>query len=383
MASASVRVLMASDAHAAALAEFFREAWNSEGTAASLLAARRRSATENVAQPGAEVPAAIAVSGEKVIGYVTSIPMRVHAAGCDWPAYWVKGLMVLPEYRNGPIGFLVLKQLLGAIPRSGVLVVAPAARRLLEALGHRDLGVIPNYLRVLRGGRVLAQLDAGLIGGVPPWAATGLTVVQRTGLARPIGAAGALAFSAYALTAGRGALGYRLQHGPVSPEAIDRLWERARDGFGAASVRDGTTMTRRYGIATCNDAAHTAASVWRGEDLAGLAVVRRPRENGDPRLRGIRVATISDLLFPLDDPSAGLVTLRCAEQAARHLGADALLCSTPNPLVARLLRRQAYFRLGGNVHFLWREASETSAKVPELLEHWWITRGDAESDGVF
>jgi len=52
--------------------------------------------------------------------------------------------MVLPEYRNGPIGYRVLKELVGQLRRSVVLTVAPASVRLFEALGYANLGVVPN-----------------------------------------------------------------------------------------------------------------------------------------------------------------------------------------------------------------------------------------------
>lgn len=60
--------------------------------------------------------------------------------------------MVLPEYRNGPIGFLAVKDLAARLPGSTILTVAPVARRLFSAMGYTDLGSVSNFVRVLRPG---------------------------------------------------------------------------------------------------------------------------------------------------------------------------------------------------------------------------------------
>src|SRR5439155_18094383 len=154
-----IEVMLATDEHAGLIATFYREAWGQATTAESVLSARRQAAAENVVAPGEAPPTAIVLEGSRVIGYCGSIPQRLWDGVAEHPAYWVKGLMVLPEYRGGPIGFLVVKELAKQLPRATILVVAPAARRLFSALGWTDLGAVANFVRLLRPARAARRLD--------------------------------------------------------------------------------------------------------------------------------------------------------------------------------------------------------------------------------
>ena len=180
-----VEVLRVSEAHATELAEFFRAVWDPAATAESVTAARAAAARDNLAEPGVAPPTfAVFIEG-RIVGYVGSLAVRIQVRGVEQPAYWAKGLMVLPEHRNGPIGFTVLKALVGSLPRSLALTVAPASRRLFGALGYADLGAVPNGVRFLRPDRVLARLDLAALGlgGLPTWAAPLLGSLQRLGVA--------------------------------------------------------------------------------------------------------------------------------------------------------------------------------------------------------
>src|SRR6266550_6138652 len=174
-----VHALLATDDHADAIATFYREAWGEPATREAVLAARRNAG-----------PIALVLDGSRVIGHLGSIPYRLWDGIAEHPAHWTKGLMVLPEYRNGPIGFLVVKTLTAELSLATALVVAPAARRLFCALGYTDLGAVPNYVRPLRTARLARRVDvAGLNAGLPRWAARGVRAAQRLGLAGLAGAA--------------------------------------------------------------------------------------------------------------------------------------------------------------------------------------------------
>src|SRR5258708_3642619 len=149
-AAGGIRATLATDEHADAIAAFYRESWSQDATAASVLANRRLAAAENVAEPGEPPPTALVLDGSRVIGCCGSIPLRLWDGVTDRPAYWTKGLMVLPEFRNGPIGFLVCNQLTMHLPCAIGLVVAPAARRLFTAMGYTELGTVGHLDRQLR-----------------------------------------------------------------------------------------------------------------------------------------------------------------------------------------------------------------------------------------
>lgn len=380
-----LEIVEARDLHAAEVAEFIRLVWTPGATAESVLASRAAAAALNVAEPGVPPPTWIARLGGRVVGYVTSLPVRLWDGERDWPAYWIKGLMVLPEFRNGPIGHAVMKAAAARLPRSGGLAVAAPARRLFVALGYTDLGPIPNWMRPLAPDRMLRRLDLTALGmaGLPGWIGTGTRLVQATRLATPIGWAAGLALRVAAQALRLPAVGVR--EGSLAPDAtveeLDALWETTRHAFPKGVVRDATYLRNRY-PATPQGTYRWLAVRRRGK-VAGVAILRRPRADGDPRLRGIQVATLVDLVYPPTDRSTGLALLGAVEREATRLGADGILATCSSSAVHSILRRQCYIPLAGNVHFLFRDKAEDGTRFRAELADWWLMRGDGQSDEVF
>jgi hypothetical protein len=381
-----VRLTVAEDSHAPAVAEFFRRFWDETASADSVRRGRAFAAASNPAEPGTAPPSILALQGERVIGFLASIPARFWNGTAELPGYWLRGLMVLPEFRGGPIGYAVLREATRRMPRTAALTVAPAARRLFGALGYRDVGLVSNYVRVLRGGRVAARIDPGALGMErgPAFLRKLLPKAQRMGLASLGGIALAAVLRAGAARARAAAHGHEILNSNMAGRVdLDELWCAGRASLRAGAVRDGLEFDLRYGSGSGDESKrYRIANVWKNGRLAGVAVVRQPRANGDPRLAGIALATLSDAWFDPGNEAAGLATLGAAEQTARELGADAVLCSTGHPVLTNLLRRQGYLRGGGNMHLLFRDGdAETS--WPIALEDWWVSRGDARSDEVF
>ncbi len=381
-----IQATLATEEHADAIAAFYRETWSPEATGESVLAARRQAAAENVVAPGEAPPLAVVFDGSRVIACCGSIPQRLWDGVTEHPSYCIKGLMVLPEYRRGPIGLLVGQTLAAQLTRATVLVVAPAARRLFSALGYADLGPVTNFVRPLRPGVLAQRLDAAALGlGLPPWLTAGVRLAQRARLAGVAGGAAGLALDfAAALTRGAGArCNTECVVEPPARAELDGLWHGARRSIAASPVRDGRYLRCRYGAET-TAAEHRYAFVTAldGARLVGVAVVLQPRAISDPRLHGVRVATISDVVFPPDRVDVGLAVLAAVERAARSAGADAILATTNHRVLARLLRRQAYVGLTGNVHFFLHDAT-AGARWPRDLASWWLARGDGGADEVF
>jgi hypothetical protein len=385
---------LATEAHAEALAAFYREVWNPAATAESVVAAIRRNAAQNVAAPGEPIPLAIVLEGSRVIGYCGSIPQRLWDGVRERPAYWVKGLMVLPEYRNGPIGYLVVKELARHLDCSTILTVAPAACRLFSALGYTDVGAVSNWVRPLDPGVMAEKLDFDSLGvaRLPHWARVGVDAARRTGVLGLAANAAGMGLDIAVRVARRSAARFDTsERGVPSLDELDELWLSARKDLIATPVRDGRYLTSRFGngpkqsedekeVESGNPYTFVAARE-RGQ-LLGVAVVRRPRATSDARLGGIRVATMSELVFPIARTDAGLATLGAVERVARASGADAITCMTSHPALARLLRRQGYLRLAGNVHFFLRDVTD-NGRFPTNPEAWWLGRGDGESDTSF
>lgn len=387
-AGSRITTVIATEDHAEPIAAFYRAVWDNRATTESVLAAMRLGAVQNVAVPRELAPIALVFAGTKIVGYCGSIPQRLWDGAAERPAYWVKGLMVLPEFRNGPIGYLAVKELTNRLACATVLTVAPAARRLFAALGYRDLGAVHNWVRPLRPGAIANQLDLEAIGlsDMPRWIGTGVRFAQRSGAAAVLAEAAGVVIEVVSSFARVTASRFETTVGVVpSRGELDELWVNSRSSLKASPVRDGNYLVTRFDPQSDREQSVSPyrfiATRERGR-LASVAALRKPRTTPDARLGTIRVATISDLVFPLAKPDVGLATLGAVAKAARASGADAVTCMTSHPGLGRLLTRQGYLRLGGNVHFFLRDVNGPE-HWPTDLSSWWLARGDGESDATF
>jgi hypothetical protein len=114
-----------------------------------------------------------------------------------------------------------------------------------------------------------------------------------------------------------------------------------------------------------------------GGELVGFGALRHPRTDPDPRLAGLSVAVLSDILFHPQSEDVPLALLRAAERAAAAIGADALLCSASHPAVLAALSRRAYLRIPATLQFLVRL---DGGREPGSMSDWWLMRADGNSD---
>jgi hypothetical protein len=98
-------------------------------------------------------------------------------------------------------------------------------------------------------------------------------------------------------------------------------------------------------------------------------------------LKGLTIASLSDVLFPANDLRAGTAVVAAAQRQAKALGADALLCSGTHAVLDTVLDRRGFFAIPGNLHFMAR--NDDDRIFPEPATEWWLTRGDGRSDGAF
>jgi GNAT superfamily N-acetyltransferase len=378
-----VEVVKVSDHHVTALAEFYRAVWDPGATADSVRASRAAAAESNPVSPGHESPTVLFLRDGRALGHLTTIPTRVWSGGTERPAHWLKGLMVLPEYRNGPVGFALAKETIRHVGCALAIAVQPSAWKLFCALGFADLGVMSNHLLILKPASVLRlDLDALGLDGLPPWLSRSARFVSRH--RTTTAAMGAVASAA--LRGWTAPSAFRMQGLSVSfvesldPAELDGLWERVRTMLPAAPVRDGRYLQWRYGAS--HGSAYQFVAVRDGSVLAGFAVVRRPRTNGDSRLHGLRVATLSDIVAPPNRSGVALAALAGAEALARGFDADAVLCSASHRRLRRLLPARAFIPIPGNLHVLVRDPGG-ACRLPRALDQWWLTRGDGDSDEVF
>jgi GNAT superfamily N-acetyltransferase len=370
-------VVLAESGHDALLADFNRQVWDPGATPQSVGAARSETARSNLVAPGTPFPTYLFLHEGRVIGHLSSRPTRIWAGGAETPGYWLKGLHVLPAYRNGPVGLRLVQTAARELQPAMALVVMPAARRLFTALGFRDYGVMPNFVRVLRGSRVVRAADPVRLGfslGRLPHAV--LRTARIPGVDRVAGglldAALALWTRFWRLRPGRAPL----INQPVARD-LDALWESARQDLVFAPARSADYLIPRY--CATPEMPYEVIGASRNGTLEAMAVLRRPRDQGDPRLAGLRVATVAEVLHRPAAFDGGSAVLNECCRRGRQLGADALLCTTAHRSTIRLLLRSGFVRLSGNVHFLARGLPD-----PDLtLENALLTRGDSDADEVF
>lgn len=379
--SSEPRTLLVTDEQVPALARFFSDVWDSRDDAEDLLEARRRQADANPAEPGS-VPRSYAfLLGEEVVGYLGTIPTRFWDGATESVSCWLKGFMVAPEHRNGPVGFSVLREASRHEGATGAFVVAEPARRLFQALGYTDAGILTNDVYPIAPHRIAARVDAAMLEGrVPGILVRAIRIAQRIGVAALGGSIVTLLLRLRRSVRRLRDSSFRLAIGAdaITNAELDALWSRMKPGLEAASVRDARYLRWRYDAP--DDPSYTFVGLRRQGELAGLAVLRRPGDGGDdPRLRGLKISSVSDLLFPVDDPAAGRALLVAAEVVGARLGADALLCSVSHPAARAAVRSHGFLSLPGTVHFVFRRKGLDS--LPLEISRWWLTRGDANSDG--
>jgi len=366
------------------LAAFFRLVWGATGTGADVAAARAATAAANPSEPGCNVPEFIFVLNHEVIGYLGAVPVSFWNGRVEIPTYWLKGFMVHPDHRNGPVGFNLLKEALNVIGPSGALVAAPAARRLFTALGFVECGAIPNYVSILRPSRVMSHVDISALGGrLPQFATQAFGLAQKLGAMRAIGGLFGVGQQIWKTGRALGFNSYLLDISGALPghAEVDDLWQSVRKEVKAAAVRDARFLSWRFSPAPGE--LYEAASVRdKTGRLVAIVVVRRPSAEGDERLHGIKLAVLADILFAPGHSGAGLMALKCAEGIAIRMGADALLCSATANAVKQLLSRRAYFQITPNVFFLVRDP-RGSCGLPTAISDWWVTRGDGRADDAF
>ncbi len=230
----SARVVSVEEPEVAALAAFYTEAWGEPVSPETVRRNRAAAAEANPATPGRVPPAFLFMAGGRAVGHLGTIPVQLRLGGAESPAHWLKGLMVLPEHQNGPVGFFLLREATRACGTAAMaLVVERAARRLYAAHGFADLGALPNGMKLLRPTRVLERLDLAAIGlPLPPW------VVRLAGAARwpPVAAAGGavLAAAAGLWTAARGGGGGSAAEAPVRGRTFRRARSSIVSGIGCA-----------------------------------------------------------------------------------------------------------------------------------------------------
>jgi hypothetical protein len=378
-----LRVRRLGEEDAGSIAEFFRAAaWDPNATPEGAREMLRTLAAENPFEPGKGPPTVGVFIGTRLVGFVTTIPTRFwngkeYAAG-----HWLKGYTVLEEYRNGPIAYLLLKEMMKHV---GLVASMPAplgARQLSTALGMRDLGAVRDYIEPLRPARILRKLDIGRfehLSSLPPAVSVAVKVAKIPPFAYAVGALISLSLTALRLPSMVSGRRLRTQLGERLPgeAALDSLWARAQRAQSYSATRSGAYLRWRYE----RGAHYCFASAWRGEDMVGLAVLAHPQRPDDSRIAGLGIGSVVDLVLDPDCPGALPGVLGVARRWARSANYDALLLTASHGALRGPMLRAGYLQMPGNIHLLLRDPGGGYG-LSTNLDAWLVTRGDAWGDHV-
>jgi GNAT superfamily N-acetyltransferase len=369
------------EADADAIAEFMRAAgWNANATPDGVREWLQRSAAQNPFEPGVGPPVAGVFIGPRLVACLTSIPTRFWNGREFAAAHWLKGFWVLEQYRDALIGFLLLKEMLKHVGIAASMPAALAPRQLSVALGMLDLGAVRNYITPLSIARILRRLDPQLLklNGVP--AATALLKFAK--IAPVAYAAEALISPCLMALRLPGALAARTlatRLGEQLPgEAdLDSLWVRARSALSSCAARSGAYLRWRYEGGA--NSRYWFVSCWRRTELVGFAVLQHPERLDDPRLAGLAIGSVVDLVLDPGCSGALPAVLGAARRWGRSQNYDGLLLTLSHLALRSPVRKAGYMPMPGNIHLMLRDPGGGHELSPNI-DDWMVTRGDAWSD---
>jgi hypothetical protein len=267
---------------------------------------------------------------------------------------------------------------------TAVMTVAPAARRLFQAVGFKDLGSVPNYVSVIRPTRVLRAIDVERLGltSLPRALRTVLGLSRLPPVAWVGGGLGAVGLSLVDGANHLTCLGLRsrIVATPPGVAETDAIWERLRTQLDLSPSRCGAYMQWRY--AGQRPGRYEFIEVRRGSQLVALVVVRRPERVDDPRLAGLRVGLVVDLVVDPTDTAAVTAAFLAARKWGKKASCDAVLLTLSHLGVGRLVKRLGFIKIPGNVHFMLRVPLGAPMTAPKDTGRSWLTRGDAWGDDI-
>jgi hypothetical protein len=382
--SESLRVRRLGQEDAGSIAEFYRAAgWDPGATPEGVREALRAIAAQNPCEPGEEPPTVGIFVGARLAGYVTTIPTWFWNGKERTAGHWLKGYTVLEEFRNGPIAYLLLKEMMKHVGLVASMPASLVARQLSTALGMRDLGAVRDYVTPLRPARILRKLDINRfehLNAIPREISVAVKIARIPPFAHALGAVITGCLTALRLpstVSARRTTTHLKEHLP-GEAALDNLWARARSAQSHSAVRSSAYLRRRYGQGAQGQ--YCFASAWRGGDLVGLAVLAHPQRPDDSRIAGLGIGSVVDLVLDPGCSAALAGVLGMARRWARSAHYDLLLLTASLGDLRGPLLRAGYLQIPGNIHLLLRDPGWCGFATD--LDAWMVTRGDAWGDHV-
>lgn len=333
---------------------------------------------------GGNAPTFLFLKNEKAIGHVATLPIRLSVQGRIVPAHWIVGFMVLPEYRNGLVGPLLIKEVNRVLDCALSLHVEDSVLRILTGLQWVHKGVLPQYLLVLNAGEVTKNLiplvrnrlerrSRGVFAraltdnGIVRWLAAGCLALTQQ-MWSLFASAGKPRESRLEIVEERG-----------FDETYSAFWQTVSSRFHAAIVRDQEALQLKYGRRP--DRYRLLACRCQGK-LLGYCILRIKQFSKDLRMNDMKVGTIVDCLYDPDSPAVLQALITDAMARFRQAGVHAVFCTASLQAIRRVLLTNGFFKISGNLNFAYHARhAQVSADIP--LEAWHLMRGDSDADQNF
>lgn len=331
-------------------------------------------------------PVFLFLRDEEVLGHIATIPVQLSANHQIFPGHWVVGFMVLPEYRNGLIGPLLIKKVNENLDLAFTLHVEEAPLRIFKGLGWKHLGVIPQYVYMLNAHRFFHNIRLEQMTFLEKYSkawANWFNMIISHALTRFLMTTlASLIFSIFSLVTIWGRL--TPERGTVREEkafeaSYDTLWQRVQGKFDALIVRDRAYLEARYGQQMSN---YRLLACRHREKLLGYLILKIKQFQNDPRMGNIRMGTIVDCLFDPADRRVQQSLLVAAMRLCRSKEVDVIFCTASHFQVQELLMVNGFIKLPGNLHFAYYDRKGCISPHLELSS-WHLMRGDSDADANF
>jgi hypothetical protein len=299
-------------------------------------------------------------TGGRIVAHQGAIPVRLRVGGQEFTTGWFVETMVLESHRGKAIGPMVVKKALEDLPFNLSLGQTQDMRTLQFALGWKQVAPLETYVYALNP---LAVVAGKVPSAIKPVAAAALWGRQRIRAATS-GVAG------------------KTSEFTIRPVARfngghDRLWERIRDRFPCAVVRDASFLNWKYVDQPGQNFVRIEVVRDRGP-VAVVVIALRSGEVGYAYRRGFLVELIVDPA----DRAAVHASIRAGCDVLEADGADLLVCDLISPVFAAALVDCGFSAREPERYLLVSTAGLETALAGRLQDPstWLATGGDSDID---
>jgi len=384
MNKANYTVSLYNESLEAPLRKFVEYFWATDSSANSRIEQSGQSNATKEKFEKKRPPTFLFLKDDEVLGHITTIPVRLLIYSRIISAHWVVGFMVMPEYRNGPIGPLLIKKVNESLDFAMTLHVENNVLRIFKGLGWKHLGVIPQFIRVINAYNLLKYVNIERLKGrndvFGKWLVIGLSNTF-TRFIMAFFASMALKIWNLATAVIRPRCGpYEVLEEYSFDASYDALWEEVKGKFDATVVRDGNYLENRFGGKMEK---YRLLACRKNKRLIGYCILKVKTFKNDLRMGNARVGTLVDCLFHPEDFSGLQLLFFEAKKAFKNEKVDAIFCTASYGPLRNFLMKNGFIKVPGNLNFAFHGSHLLDPLEDFRLSEWHIMRGDADADHNF